>query len=98
MRTATRVPETHGLEGDDARKTLRRTGWGVLAKDSVQRFRTADGFSHSRAVAPQIIFTCCRPPSRWSAWPRSCTPRSSATSSATPSLGWAAPRCRTSDR
>ena len=57
MSTATRVPETHGLDGDDARKTLRRTGWGRLAKDSVQRFRTADGFSHTRAVAPQITFT-----------------------------------------
>ena len=28
MNTATRVPETHELEGDDAVKTLRRTGWG----------------------------------------------------------------------
>jgi hypothetical protein len=28
MSTATRVPETHELEGDDALETLRRTGWG----------------------------------------------------------------------
>jgi hypothetical protein len=98
MRTATPVPETHELDGDDALKTVRRTGWGVLAKDSVQRFRTADGFSHTRAVAFQITFTYCPPPSPWSAWPRSCTPRSSATPSATPSLGWVAPRCRTSNR
>ena len=45
MSTATRVPETHELEGDDALNALRRTGWGRLAKDSFQRFRTADGFS-----------------------------------------------------
>jgi uncharacterized BrkB/YihY/UPF0761 family membrane protein len=57
MSTATRVPETHELEGDDALKTLRRTGWGRLAKDSFQRFRAADGFSHSRALAFQITFT-----------------------------------------
>jgi len=57
MSTATRVPETYQLEGDDALETLRRTGWGRLAKDSFQRFRTADGFSHSRALAFQITFT-----------------------------------------
>jgi len=57
MSTATRVPETHDLEGDDALNALRRTGWGRLAKDSFQRFRTADGFSHSRALAFQITFT-----------------------------------------
>jgi hypothetical protein len=44
--TATRVPETHELEGDDALNALRRTGWGRLAKDSFQRFRTADGFTN----------------------------------------------------
>jgi hypothetical protein len=57
MSTATRVPETHDLEGDDALNALRRTGWGRLAKDSFQRFRSADGFSHSRALAFQITFT-----------------------------------------
>jgi YihY family inner membrane protein len=57
MSTATRVPETHELEGDDALNALRRTGWGPLAKDSFQRFRAADGFSHSRALAFQITFT-----------------------------------------
>jgi uncharacterized BrkB/YihY/UPF0761 family membrane protein len=57
MSTATRVPETHQLEGDDALNALRRTGWGRLAKDSFQRFRAADGFSHSRALAFQITFT-----------------------------------------
>jgi hypothetical protein len=45
MSTATRVPEAHELEGDGALNALRRTGWGRLAKDSLQRFRTADGFS-----------------------------------------------------
>ncbi len=57
MSTATRVPETHQLEGDDALNALRRTSWGRLAKDSFQRFRAADGFSHSRALAFQITFT-----------------------------------------
>jgi YihY family inner membrane protein len=54
MSTATSVPETYELEGDDALRTLRRTGWGQLAKDSFQRFRAADGFSHSRALAYQV--------------------------------------------
>jgi YihY family inner membrane protein len=54
MSTATSVPETYELEGDDALRTLRRTGWAQLAKDSFQRFRAADGFSHSRALAYQI--------------------------------------------
>jgi YihY family inner membrane protein len=54
MSTANPVPETHELEGDDALRTLRLTGWGRLAKDSFQRFRAADGFSHTRALAYQI--------------------------------------------
>jgi YihY family inner membrane protein len=54
MSTATSVPETYDLEGDDALRTLRRTGWGQLAKDSFQRFRAADGFSHARALAFQV--------------------------------------------
>jgi YihY family inner membrane protein len=54
MSTATSVPETYELEGDDALRTLRRTGWGQLARDSFQRFRAADGFSHSRALAYQV--------------------------------------------
>ena len=40
MNTATRSPETHKLEGDDALNALHRTGRGRLAKDSFQRFRT----------------------------------------------------------
>jgi YihY family inner membrane protein len=54
MSTATSVPETYELEGDDALRTLRLTGWGKLAKDSFQRFRAADGFSHARALAFQV--------------------------------------------
>jgi YihY family inner membrane protein len=57
MSTATSVPETHELEGDDALQTLRNTGWGQLAKDSFQRFRAADGFSHARALAYQVTLT-----------------------------------------
>jgi YihY family inner membrane protein len=57
MSTATSVPETYELEGDDALRTLRLTGWGRLAKDSFQRFRAADGFSHARALAYQVTLT-----------------------------------------
>jgi YihY family inner membrane protein len=57
MSTATSVPETHELEGDDALSTLRNTGWGRLLKDSFLRFRAADGFSHSRALAFQVMLT-----------------------------------------
>jgi YihY family inner membrane protein len=49
--TATRVPETFELTGDDARKTLADTGWLRLLKDSFVRLRAADGFSHARALA-----------------------------------------------
>jgi YihY family inner membrane protein len=54
MSTATSVPETYELEGDDAVETLRRTGWGRLAKDALLRFRYADGTSHSRSLAFQV--------------------------------------------
>jgi YihY family inner membrane protein len=57
MSTATLVPETYELEGDDALETLRRTGWGKLLKDSFRRFRYADGFSHSRALAFQVTLS-----------------------------------------
>jgi len=49
--SATLVPETRGLSGDDAWKVLKRTGWGRLAKDAFQRLRVADGFSHARSLA-----------------------------------------------
>ena len=58
MSTATTVPETQGeLEGDDAIETLRAVGRRRLAEDSIARFRAADGFSHSRALAFQITLT-----------------------------------------
>jgi YihY family inner membrane protein len=58
MSTATAVPRTHGeLEGDEALETLRRTGRRKLLVDSVARFRAADGFSHSRALAFQFTLT-----------------------------------------
>jgi YihY family inner membrane protein len=51
MSTATKVPETWKLTGDDARKTLLDTGRWQLLKDSFVRLRSADGFSHSRSLA-----------------------------------------------
>lgn len=57
MSTATAVPQTFELEGDDARETLRRTGRRRLLRDSFERFRVADGFSHARALAFQIVLT-----------------------------------------
>jgi YihY family inner membrane protein len=57
MSTATSVPETYELEGDDALRTLRRTGWARLAKDSFLRFRAADGTSHARGLAFQVMLT-----------------------------------------
>jgi YihY family inner membrane protein len=57
MSTATAVPETYELEGDDALATLRSCGWGRLVKDSFQRFRAADGTSHARGLAFQVMLT-----------------------------------------
>ncbi len=57
MSTATSVPETYDLEGDDALATLRNAGWSQLLKDSFLRFRAADGFSHARALAYQVMLT-----------------------------------------
>lgn len=51
MSTATRVPETHELTGDDARKTLATTGRAALLRDSFVRLRASDGFSHARSLA-----------------------------------------------
>jgi YihY family inner membrane protein len=56
--TATPVPQTQGsLEGDEALETLRRVGARRLVADSITRFRAADGFSHSRALAFQATLT-----------------------------------------
>jgi YihY family inner membrane protein len=49
--TATRVPETWELTGDDARKTLLETGRLRLVADAFARLRYADGFSHARSLA-----------------------------------------------
>ena len=60
MSTATRVPETSRITGDeldgsDARTALRRFGRRRLAVESFRRFRYGDGFSHSRAVGFQLV-------------------------------------------
>src|SRR5680860_276951 len=57
MSTATAVPQTYELEGDDARDTLKGVGRRQLLRDSFERFRAADGFSHARALAFQIVLT-----------------------------------------
>ncbi|MPZ92572.1 MAG: YihY family inner membrane protein [Actinobacteria bacterium] len=57
MSTATAVPQTFELEGDDARATLKRVGRVRLLRDSFERFRAADGFSHARALAFQIVLS-----------------------------------------
>jgi YihY family inner membrane protein len=57
MSTATPVPETVDLDGDDARDTLRSTPTGQLLRDTVARLRWADGFSHARATAFQVVLT-----------------------------------------
>ncbi|HEX8053369.1 MAG TPA: YihY/virulence factor BrkB family protein [Thermoleophilaceae bacterium] len=56
--TATAVPRTRGeLEGDEALETLLRTGRRKLLVDTIARFRAADAFSHSRALAFQLTLT-----------------------------------------
>ena len=57
MSTATSVPSTLGLEGDDALRTLRDTGRRRLLVDAFDRFRAADGFSHARALGFQFALT-----------------------------------------
>lgn len=57
MSTATLVPETTDLESEDALATLRSTGLRRLATDAFARFRAADGFSHTRALAFQVTLT-----------------------------------------
>ncbi|MFB6809492.1 YihY/virulence factor BrkB family protein [Streptomyces sp. NPDC056387] len=69
MGTATRVPplgeveaaeaelrtDGDGLSGEEAWAALRRHGGWNLVRDSFVRFRYADGFSHSRALALQTV-------------------------------------------
>ena len=57
LSTAAAVPETRGLEGDEAIETLRDVGYARLIRDSFVRFRRADAFSHSRALAFQLVLT-----------------------------------------
>jgi len=49
--TATLVPETWELTGDDAWQTLQHTGRVRLLKDAFVRMRYSDGFSHTRSLA-----------------------------------------------
>lgn len=51
MSRAEPVPETYDLTGDDAMSTLKRTHWQRLLARSFDRLRSADGFSHARALA-----------------------------------------------
>ncbi len=51
MSTASLVPETFDLSGDDAWTTLSHVGKRRLLKDAFIRMRVADGFSHARSIA-----------------------------------------------
>jgi YihY family inner membrane protein len=55
MSTASTIPETWQLDGDDARRTLRDTGWARLLRDAFVRLRRADGFSHARSIAFLLV-------------------------------------------
>jgi YihY family inner membrane protein len=62
MSTATRVPETITISGDelsadDALTTLRRYGRWKLVKNSFIRFRYGDGFTNARALALQLCLS-----------------------------------------
>jgi YihY family inner membrane protein len=62
MGSATRVPETVSISGDelsadDAVTALREYGRWNLVKNSFIRFRYADGFSHARALALQLCLS-----------------------------------------
>ncbi|GGR76465.1 hypothetical protein GCM10010269_14560 [Streptomyces humidus] len=62
MGTATKVPETRDMTGDElsadeALASLRRYGGWALLRDSFVRFRYADGFTHSRALALQTVLS-----------------------------------------
>jgi YihY family inner membrane protein len=51
MSTASPVPETWELTGDDARTVLLGAGRRRLLRDAFLRLRVADGFSHARSLA-----------------------------------------------
>lgn len=51
MSSATRVPETVDLDGDDAKQVLADIGKRRLLRDAFVRLRAGDGTSHSRSLA-----------------------------------------------
>lgn len=51
MSTASVVPETRGLTGDDVRRTMHAVGSRRLLIDSYRRLRLSDGLSHARSLA-----------------------------------------------
>ncbi|MFE1781487.1 YihY/virulence factor BrkB family protein [Streptomyces sp. NPDC059506] len=60
MGTAVHVPQTRDmagdeLSGDEAWAALRHYGGRKLVLDAFSRFRYADGFSHARALALQLV-------------------------------------------
>lgn len=55
MSSAAVVPETQGLTGDDAVSTLRRVETRRFVADATMRLRAADGMSHARATAFQLV-------------------------------------------
>ncbi|MFE2871617.1 YihY/virulence factor BrkB family protein [Embleya sp. NPDC059259] len=62
MGTAMRVPQTRDMKGeelsaDEAWATLRRYGGWTLVQNAFTRFRYADGFTHSRALALQMVLS-----------------------------------------
>ena len=62
MSSVTRVPQTTtmdvgDLSAEDARTVLRYYGRWPLVRDSFIRFRYGDGFSHSRALALQLVLS-----------------------------------------
>lgn len=57
MSTARLVPETSGLDSDGPLTVLRTANWRCIVTDGVARMRFADGFSHSRAMAFQVVLT-----------------------------------------
>lgn len=55
MSTARLVPETAGAQTDGPLATLKTASWRRVATDAIARMRFADGFSHSRAMAFQVV-------------------------------------------
>lgn len=57
MSTATYIPETYELEGEDAKTVLAQAEFVEVLKKSVIRFRRADGFSFARSLAFQVVMS-----------------------------------------